>query len=522
MKKISLLLLVLCLFFVGCNSNTSSDSTSKNQTSTTLEQSTGGMPSTNTTSQSTTNQGSTNKEMAMDRFVNSVDYSNVQKINDYGFYRFETDALTKKLPMPSTNVNSVEELVEILDYCAFYHIEEMKISSNLPSFDTSFNKAYWSTSLLPGTVGVDYTKNGSEIIISFFYAEPARFTFINDDRKSITPYKFPLLYSYSRGESFEDFPYLRRESELSVYNSEQLVYALCKGYKPICVKDSPADKVLARAKEILREIISPEFTKIDKVVAIYNYITSTVVYDSIGDSAFVYGDYNEIFKDEIIASTASNYVEGALFDGSTVCHGNAKLTALLLNIEGIESHKVSGFYAGYYDGLETRNPIVEGGYYEHGYCYTKIGDNYYITDPTYAFGGGYQDFTLKRDSAILMNKSDWKKVYSICDDYHNENYPSTVPSLFGTDIAFLEASDGNKVSLHITSEEDMMKVIKAIEYLLKKNPNNSYAFVVQVSKKDYQTYRNMVVNSTFSEKINYLQVVNTIDSDYALVFGINS
>ena len=74
----------------------------------------------------------------------------------------------------------------------------------------------------------------------------------------------------------------------------------------------------------------------------------------------------------------------------------------------------------------------------------------------------------------------------------------------------------------VKSEEDMMKVIEAIEYLLKQNPNNSYAFVVQVSKKDYQTYRNMVVNSTFSEKINYLQVVNTIDSDYALVFGINS
>ena len=126
MRKISLLLLVLCLFFGGCNSNTSSDSTSKNQTSTTLEQSTGGMPSTNTTSQSTTNQGSTNKEMAMDIFVNSIDYGNVQKINDYGFYRFEKDALAKKLPMPSTNVNSVEELVDVLDYCAFYHIEEMK------------------------------------------------------------------------------------------------------------------------------------------------------------------------------------------------------------------------------------------------------------------------------------------------------------------------------------------------------------------------------------------------------------
>lgn len=529
MKKISLLFLVLCLFIVGCNSNTSSDSSPNNQTSTTLEQSTG-KPNTseitsanNTTSQSTSdNQGSTNNESAMDIFINSEDYQNVQKINDYGFYRFEADSLEKKLSMPSTNVNSLEELVDVLDYCAFYHIEEIEISSNLSSFDTSFNKAYWSTSLLPGTVGVDYTKNGSEITISFFYADPAKFTFNNDDRKSITPYKFPLLYSYSRGESFEDFPYLSRENELSVYNSEQLVYALCKGYKPICVKDSPAERVLIRAKEILRDIISPEFTDIDKVVAIYNYITSNVIYDSIGDSAFVYGDYNEIFKDEIIASTASNYVEGALFDGSTVCHGNAKLTALLLNIEGIESYKVSGYYAEYYNGLETRNPIVDGGYYEHGYCYTKIGDNFYITDPTYAFGGGYPNFTFKRDQAILMNKNDWKNVYKLCDDYHNDKYPCIDASLFGTDIAFLEASNGNKVRLHITREEDMTKVIEAIEYLLKQNPNNSYAFVVQVSKTDYDLYRNMVINSSLCDKLNYLQIVNNIGSDYALVFGVNS
>ena len=52
-------------------------------------------------------------------------------------YSFSPDGTTlelileseEKLPMPSTNVNSVEELVDVLDYCAFYHIEEMKISS---------------------------------------------------------------------------------------------------------------------------------------------------------------------------------------------------------------------------------------------------------------------------------------------------------------------------------------------------------------------------------------------------------
>lgn len=512
MKKNILYVLTLGLLITGCSTIKNSSSASS-LSSSIINVSNSSIESQLSTSD---NNNDNNEERAMKEFIQSEGYSYVEKINNYGFYEFNKNELDKTLQEPSTEITSIKELVKLLDYCAFYHIDKIDITSSLSEFETSFNKAYWNTSLLPGTVGVNYEKKESSYSIEFFYADPAKFTFISSCIPSITPYKFPSLYSYSRTQSFEDFPYLSRTKELSVYNSEQLVYALCEGYKPICISNSPAEKVLNEAKNILRDIISPEFeSDLDKMVAIYNYITSTVTYDYLGDEQFVYGDNNALFKDEIIASSSSNYVEGAMFDKKAVCHGLAKFMALLVNMEGIESHKISAYSNNNFDPLHSRNPIFDGSYNEHGYCYTKIEEDYFITDPTYAFAGKTIDgITIKRDSSILLNKNDWKKIYSNFDDFFEEVYP-TSSSFFGTKISYLEDGYGNKLSLNPTTKDEMEKIITAIEKLITINSSN-YSFLFQISSNYLYEFINMFKNASFSNNISFINTICLIESDYGL------
>lgn len=144
-----------------------------------------------------------------------------------------------------------------------------------------------------------------------------------------------------RAEDFDAFPYydLYNGREITVWNSQQLWYALEHEYIPIPVKDSPAEVVLNRAKEILRDIIKDGMTIEEKVFAIYSWYADNITYDHKYKD-YVDTDDMENFPDERVAVLNSLHAEGVLLDNLAVCCSYAKAGLILMRLEGIEAYRV--------------------------------------------------------------------------------------------------------------------------------------------------------------------------------------
>ncbi len=103
--------------------------------------------------------------------------------------------------------------------------------------------------------------------------------------------------------------------------SEQRTMAECLDY--LAKVDKMADAVIA-------ELITPDMSDEDKVLAIYSYLTSHVKYDQ------------RFYSDPASMPYESRTAYGAFKDGLAICGGYAHALKLLLNKAGIECYFVSG------------------------------------------------------------------------------------------------------------------------------------------------------------------------------------
>ena len=182
-----------------------------------------------------------------------------------------------------------------------------------------------------------------------------------------------------RPDDFDDFKYyeLAAGKEITVWNSQQLWYALEHGYLPVPVKDSAAEKVLERAKQILRQIIKEGMTVEEKVFAIYSWYGDHVTYD-YGYEDYLYPDDRENFPDRLVATLNSFHAEGALFDNLAVCCSFAKSCLILLRLEGIEAYRV--ILHSYSDNAIDNHGA--GGYGSHAIIALRASDGkFYYCDP---------------------------------------------------------------------------------------------------------------------------------------------
>lgn len=148
-----------------------------------------------------------------------------------------------------------------------------------------------------------------------------------------------------RADDFDEFLINTRTKSLVVFNSDQLYVALQNGYKPVFTsQNSPARTVYEQGKEVLRDIVATDMTELQKLNAIYDWLSYTVKYD-----------YNLLnLTEELESSNQSGtqaelskyngfYIEGVLFDeGQAVCDGISKTMVMLASIENITIYKVSG------------------------------------------------------------------------------------------------------------------------------------------------------------------------------------
>ena len=167
--------------------------------------------------------------------------------------------------------------------------------------------------------------------------------------------------SQKRPESFEAFPIdLSERQTTEVYNSEELWWAIEKGYKPsFPIENSSAERIYNKARAILREIITNDMSEFEKALAIYEYLVRAVDYDydSYYDSTTVVPQENVCY-----------YLEGVFDYGRAVCDGKSKAFVLLCGIEGIDAVRDFGY------GITSGTG--------HAWNYVKIDGVWYSVDST--------------------------------------------------------------------------------------------------------------------------------------------
>ena len=191
----------------------------------------------------------------------------------------------------------------------------------------------------------------------------------------------------NRDASFDNFYIDRLPFSYNVITSNQLMYVVEHGFKPICASGSPAEKMYKKAKELSRQIINDDFSTYEKVKAIYDYITINVKYD---DNAL---DYN-FTKGKPWQYFDSYYLEGVLNNKKAVCDGKAKTFSLLCNMEGIPCVEVTGN--------------------AHAWCKVKVNNEWYIVDPTHGRSsvGSTDDSFYTRREFLITETAKANKGYS--------------------------------------------------------------------------------------------------------------
>jgi hypothetical protein len=156
-----------------------------------------------------------------------------------------------------------------------------------------------------------------------------------------------------RAENYNAFKIDGNTNTISVSTSEQLWFAVEQGYKPIPVSSSKAEKYYNLAKKVLIDICCDEMDDYDKVISIYNYLSSEIYYD-----------YDVSSNTDDWKQYSSYYLEGVFDAHLAACDGLSKAFVLLCGIEGISSIRAFGIYT-----FNSTN-------YYHAYNYVNIDGNY--------------------------------------------------------------------------------------------------------------------------------------------------
>ena len=369
-------------------------------------------------------------------------------------------------PDSLTVAKSTEELARIIDYYAFYQLDgesferdvfRVKLDFAHNFADYIIKDVYWCCELLRSAVGIsgEFDRDTSELIITLHPYELA--TLRNENKLEGKP-RYDSLIEYNsnskltdRAEDFSAFPYLEKYAGryVTVWNSQQLWYALEKEYIPVPVENSPAETVLKKAEEILREIIKDGMSIEEKVFAIYSWYSDNVCYDYSYDE-YVKVEDRDNFPDSAVASLRSFHAEGALLDKLAVCCSYAKSTLILMRMEGIEAYRVI-----LHDYKENAiNNLHRDGYGSHAIITFRASDDkFYYCDTEQCAAG---DNLMYEKYMQVMVTAKEQSPYNSCIDRiwtdldYNEKFPM---KLLWDNLTY------NGKSVFVNSEKELKAII---------------------------------------------------------------
>lgn len=374
--------------------------------------------------------------------------------------------LALDMPASLTYAGDVSELADIIDYYAFYQLDGKSFERGSFCVELGFahryaeyviRDVYWYCELLRSAVGITgyFEQDTSDLVITLIPYELATLSH-TDSPVKIDRYDSKIEFSgdaelKDRAEDFDAFPYyeLYGDRRISVWYSQQLWYALEHEYLPIPVPDSPAHKVLERAKEILRDIIKDGMTIEQKVFAIYSWYADNVTYD-YQYSNYMAVDQRADFPDVLVSTLNCFHAEGALFDNLAVCCAYAKSALILMRIEGIEAYRV---ILHKYENNAIDN-LGAGGYGSHAIIALRGSDGkFYYCDVEQSAAG--QDLIYQKYHQLLVSaKEQFPYSNSIDRIWDHLDYGESLPK----ELLWNKLSYAGEPLL-VRSEESLRKMI---------------------------------------------------------------
>lgn len=255
---------------------------------------------------------------------------------------------------------------------------------------------------------------------------------------------------------------------MNVSTSNQLFRALSNFYKPV-ITDPQIQQVYDEAISVLRTICDDEMTEYQKVLAIYDWIITNVVYDT------------NLFtrpNDENTVKYDGYYLEGVFLKHKAVCDGKAKAFAMLCGMEGIRCLRITG------DASQPANPSDKSGHAWNKVFIDIDGDSvreWYIVDTTWGdrtvnYGG---EIGLKENLSyqyFLLRDSDVASTHTECDLI----YPKAT-----TTFDYYANTLVNGKSLKVTSLAELGKILEYYNDKADKSSDKSYSFEIKCRMTDY-------------------------------------
>lgn len=371
--------------------------------------------------------GSAASEKKYAAIIREYAEKNVQLENDW----YKPYYAERKLenPAPDGVVKTLGEFVDYVDYHVFYHVDSIVVKPEF-SFgneDALLKELYYRSGLIASNASVKChaLEDGYLQIVLRYYDS----TLLVSDLSGVTVSKYESGINIGHASAAErDYSLIDGENGVTVYNSEQLQYALERGIGVAPVKDSPAEKLLNRATEILNSCCSDGMSPFEKMYAVYSRLVSDTAYDLEGETwAGSTLDY-EFESDMTGALLASFHAEGPLLYGNAVCYGYAKAYSILLSLEGLDVRRVTGHESGTYGRsafVKLNDKYFDPAICTHSYLYVRIDGRDYLSDPTFCYAGniemGGKTVTWYRDFALAMTKEEHAQVYTDMVDTYSSS-----------------------------------------------------------------------------------------------------
>lgn len=197
-----------------------------------------------------------------------------------------------------------------------------------------------------------------------------------------------------RAEDFEDFPLSHTNQTMPVTNSEELWWACESGYWPTFNNtNSRAYAIFEEVKSISRNIICDSMTDFEKIMSIYDYITTYISYD--------YDALNDDYWPENVAY----YLEGSVVYQRGVCDSFSKLFSMLAGLECLDVVRGFGYQ---YEGQEIKSG--------HAWNYASIdeGNTWYLCCSTW----GRRKTPLKENHKQIET-TEYSAAFTKTDYFHD-------------------------------------------------------------------------------------------------------
>ncbi|MBR4164525.1 MAG: hypothetical protein IKR11_13460 [Solobacterium sp.] len=273
------------------------------------------------------------------------------------------DLQDEELKKPDETIHNTEEFIYVMDYLAFYRIDEKVFfyidgayAEEFYNPYTEYQKAYQMADLADVyACQLDDSYYSKDKIIGLKYSISKDIATSSPQNKAEA--KIVPSFDYEqKGDS--SYPEENKDREkIHCENTEQLYYLVMNGYEPVPAEGSIAEEVYNEAINVIHTFINHQMDDFEKIKAIYDYLTTEIYYDA--ETAYS--------SDTYLVKEQAYYLEGVFLNHCAVCDGKAKAYAMLLNMIGIPCYRTTG--------------VSEDG--DHAWNLVQLDNKWYVSCTTY-------------------------------------------------------------------------------------------------------------------------------------------